>query len=627
MSTSEPSDSSPLRPQANLETILAPSSNGNAAHGKRAVVIALVANLAIGGIKLLAGLIGRQSAMLSEAMHSFADAINSGFLLIGLQKGSRAADKTHPYGYGLETTLWAMLASLMMLMLAGWSMYLGFQRILLPEPTQNYGISAMVLLASIVLEVMAVNVAATTVLNERDIAVKGWFRRLLEAGRQVRTIVSPTTRFVYYEDTIALLGVIIAFIAITISQFGASIGLIPLRYAHIPDAVASIIIGLMLLGLALYLFLHNSKGLTGTSAAPQLEERIRDFVLNIHGVSQVHDLRTIDYGLSGVVVHMRVEVDPDTQVKDVDDLTERIRDRVQSRLNNVKEVIIEVLADETNEEWSDKFYRLVEEGQEIGVLKSREERILKNLYDFTHVVVSDIMIPRTDVECIEVSDNLNNLIDLIIETGHTRIPVYEEDIDNMLGAIHAKDIFDHLRKGEMGVSLRSLVREFDIYPENKAVSDLLEEFKRKKIQIAMVADEHGGFAGIVTIEDLLEEIVGEIWDEYDEDLDMLEQLEPNRLLLSGRFDIDELNERYKLSIPDEEFKTVGGFVFGLLGREPREGDQAEFEDLVFTVLEMDGHRIDRVELLSPAPFVSTIAAEEDLYTPKGTNGGTSNGTA
>ena len=373
-------------------------------------------------------------------------------------------------------------------------------------------------------------------------------------------------------------------------------------------------------GLSFYLFLHNSKGLTGSAASPQVEQRIRDFVLNLNGVSQIHDLRTIDYGMSGVVVHMRVEVDPDTQVKDVDDLTDRIRDRVQARVGNVKEVIIEVLADETGIEWSDEFYQLIEQGQARKVLKPREARILRNVYDFTKIVVQDIMIPRTDVDCIEASEPLNDLINMIIETGHTRIPVYEEDIDNMIGAIHAKDIFDYIRQDKTDVPLRHLVREFDIYPENKPVSDLFEEFKRKKIQIAMVADEHGGFAGIVTLEDLLEEIVGEIWDEYDTDTALLEHVEPNRMVVAGRYDIDELNERYNLGIPDESFKTIGGFVFGLLGREPQQGDLITFEDLTFTVIEMDGHRVEKVEIQAPSPFIANLNEEDAEYQATSGNG-------
>jgi CBS domain containing-hemolysin-like protein len=377
---------------------------------------------------------------------------------------------------------------------------------------------------------------------------------------------------------------------------------------------------MMLLGLAIYLFAHNSRGLTGSSAGPHLEERIRSFAQSLNGVSQIHDLKTIDYGLSGVVVHMRVEVDPDTQVKDVDDLTERIRDRLQARIGNIKDVIIEVQADETNISWRDQFYRLVEDGREQQVLKPREEQMLKNVYDFTHVVVADIMVPRMDVDCLEVTETIDDLMDLVIKTGHTRIPVYDDDIDNMLGAIHVKEIFAYLRQGETNVPLKDLVNPFEIYPENKPVSDLLEEFKRKKIQIAMVADEHGGFAGIVTIEDLLEEIVGEIWDEFDVDTDIIEQPQPQRLILTGRFDIDELNERYGLSIPDEEFNTVGGFVFGMLGREPKEGDAIDFEDMTFTVLKMDGHRVDQVEIVSLTPFVSRQEQEESIEPVTNGNG-------
>jgi CBS domain containing-hemolysin-like protein len=349
-----------------------------------------------------------------------------------------------------------------------------------------------------------------------------------------------------------------------------------------------------------------------------VEQRIREFVLSLSSVSQVHDLKTIDYGMSGVVVHMRLEVDPDTPVKDVDDLTERIRDRIQARVGNIKEVIIEVLADETNIEWSDQFYRLIEQGRSRGVLKEREERILRNIYDFTQVVAGDIMLPRTDVDCIDMTESLNALAHMIVTTGHTRIPVYRDDVDNMQGVIHAKDVFGciHNNPNHTAIPLETLVRPFDIYPENKPVSDLLEEFKRKKIQIAMVADEHGGFAGIITLEDLLEEIVGEIWDEYDTDDEthLLTQPEPNRLVMTGRMDIDELNKAYHLAIPDEEFNTVGGFVFGLLGREPKEGDTVMFEDMTFMVLAMEGHRVHTIQLDSPTPFVPSEGTTLSLPT-------------
>jgi cation diffusion facilitator family transporter len=579
-------------------------------HGSRAVWVALFANIAIATIKLFAGMVGRQSAMMSEAMHSYADAINSAFLLIGLQKGSRAADKTHPFGYGLETTLWAMLASVLMLVLAGWSIQVGVSRFFQPETLHNYGIAAFILTVSLFLELGAVNVAASAVLDEKDMWHPSWFKRIQLASEAVRSIASPTTRFVFYEDSLAFIGTIVALTAITLSEFGAQWGLLPQAYAHIPDATASVIIGLMLLGLAIYLFAHNSKGLTGTAASPQTEQRIRELVLSLTSVSQIHDLRTIDYGLSGIVVQMRVEVHPDIQVKDLDDLTERIRDRIQARIQNIKEVVIEVLADETYQTWEGQFFSLVAEGRNKHVLKPREETLLQNLYYFTQSVVSDVMVPRTDVECIEVTESLDALLNLVSETGHTRIPVYEDEPDQMLGAIHAKDVFTHVREGKRDIPLASLVRELDIYPENKPLSDLLEDFKRKKTQIAMVVDEHGGFAGIVTIEDLIEEIVGEILDEYDEDLPEVEQPEPTRLVLSGRTSIDELNEKYHLDIPDEEFNTVGGFVFGLLGREPQVEDTTPFEEMTFRVLSMDGHRIDRIEITADQPFVAETEADD-----------------
>lgn len=609
MSSSEPSDSRQTYPPVHLETTLTPhlENEGDGKlddqlHGKKAVLIALAANISIGTFKLLAGLVGRHSSMFSEALHSYADAINSGFLLIGLQKGTRAPDKTHPFGYGLETTLWVTLASVFMLLLAGWSIFLGVQRIISPEEFGIYYISAGVLLFSAILEVMAVDVAATAILNEKDIQVEGKLERILLAAKHVKTTVSPTTRFVYYEDSVALLGALVAFAAITISEFGAKVGFIAEEHKHIPDAGASILIGLLLLGLAIYLFLYNSRGLTGTAASPQVESKIREFVLSLNGVSQIHDLKTIDYGISGVVVQLRVEVNPDTMVKDVDDLTERIRERIQERIVNVKEVLIEVLADETNIEWGNQFYRLVEKGRHQHVIKPREEQMLKNVYDFTKSTVRDIMVPRTQVECLEVSQTFDELLKIIADSGHSRIPIYREDVDNMLGTISVKDVMGLILDNKREVFLENLIRPIEIFPENKSVSDLLEDFKRLKIQIAMVADEHGGFAGLVTIEDLLEEIVGEIWEEHAEEFDRIEILAPNKIALSGRYEVDELNERLDLDFPEEEFKTIGGFVFGLVGREPLVGDTVHFEDLTLSVLKMDGRRIDKVQILSPIPF-------------------------
>ena len=175
-------------------------------------------------------------------------------------------------------------------------------------------------------------------------------------------------------------------------------------------------------------------------------------------------------------------------------------------------------------------------------------------------------------------------------------------MDDLVGLVHARDVFERIRNGQLDTPLFEIVREIDIYPENKPISDLLEDFKRNKIRIAAVADEHGGFAGLVTVEDVIEEIIGEIWDEHDDDDPMLTRAEPGKALVNGKYDIEDLNDRLGVNLPFDEFKTVGGYVFGALGREPETGDVVEFEDLKFVVSEVEGPRIVSVVLESPVPF-------------------------
>ena len=596
----------------NGTTSLSPHSNGDE-NGhfqvrKRMVWVALLANIVIALIKFAAGMVGGQAALISESIHSFADSLNSGFLIIGLQKGSRSADKTHPFGYGLETTLWAMLASVLMLALAAWSIYVGIERIITPQPFQNYPLAVAILMASAIIELFALRVATRAILNETGQKIeKSPILNYICAFKSLKIVTSPTTRFVFYEDSLALLGTFVAVTAITLSQFSETFSILPHNTAHIPDAVASILIGLMILTLSIYLFAHNSRSLTGLAASPELELQIRQIVLGMHGVSKIHDLKTTDYGMSGVVATLRIEVSPEILVKDVDDLTEHIRERLTQRVKMIKEVVIEVQADESDEEWSEAFYRLISKGEAQQVLKQGEARILKNIYDFTKAVAYDIMIPRTAVECIEASETLQTLIEAFEENGHTRVLLYGDDLDDILGVIHAKDVFPYLKSQEWpnhDVPLVNLARPIQVYPENKSVSDLLEDFKRKKISIAMVADEHGGFAGIVTLEDLLEEIVGELWDEYDEEEIDIQQIEPNKLICSGRCDIDVLNKKYDFHIPNEEFNTLGGFIFGLLGQAPAIGDEVQFEDLTIKVLAVDNLRIDQVEIISPVDLTA-----------------------
>jgi cation diffusion facilitator family transporter len=575
-------------------------------HAESSLWIAFMVNIVIGGVKLLAWSFTGSPSVFSESLHSFGDGANSIALILGNKFSQRPPDRTHPFGYGLEANVWALAACVFLFVTAGMACFEGVQHFQHAQPqmgtNEGFLLSAAILLFSVMMEIVAVRRAAQAVLAEVQVEGGSFFQTFSRAFKNIKHVVSPTTRFVFYEDNIALLGALMALVAISVSHYGVQWGLLPANAAHQPDAITSILIGLMLFGMAIYLFRHNRGILTQTSASPKVEMRIKDLVTSLFGVSEVLDLKTVDHGLAGLTVHLQVKVDPYIQVKDVDDLTERIKDKIQNRISHVSQVFVEVLADESEIEWGEKFNTLIEQGRAEGVLEARDEILLKNVYDFTESTVKDIMIPRIDVECVEIETPLSEVADLIIETGHSRIPVYKENVDDLVGIVHARDVFDKIRKNQMDTPLAEVVREIDIYPENKPISDLLEDFKRNKIRVAAVADEHGGFAGLVTVEDVIEEIIGEIWDEHEEEEAMLTFLEPNRVLVNGKCEIEDINEQLDLNIPFDDFKTVGGFVFGALGREPEQDDEVSFEDLKFTVTEADGPRIVSVIIESPVPF-------------------------
>jgi len=578
---------------------------------EQAVWRALIANLGIAGIKLLCWFFSRSSAMLSEAIHSGADSFNSLCLLVGLKRGSKPADRFHPFGYGLEANIWALFACILMLIGTGVSIYNGYNRLLfgynnVHELLDNYHFIVIALAVSILFEIFAVASASHAVADEAEVKVKNSFDAFIKSFKYINHIKSPTTKFVWYEDTAALTGVFIALIAITISKF-----FIPETLAYIPDAIASIIIGLMLLALAIYLVKHNISFLTGVAAKPQIEELIKDIASKVTGVSQVHELKTMDMGTSGLIVNMEIEVDPETQVKDADDIADRLEERIREKVKNIAHVTIEVQADDTEENWNEKFVKVIEEGKERGVLKPREAKMFSKFFDFTNTVVWEVMIPRTEVEFIDAEATIDELIDLIINSGHTRIPVYKDDIDDIIGVINAKDVLKVIKNcdDKNNIKIEDLAREITIVPENKSISDMLNEFSSTKSQIAAVVDEHGGVAGIVTVEDILEEIVGEIWDEYDVPVSEIIKIDENTLNVLSKTEISDLNERFNLDLPTEDFQTIGGLVFGLLGREPEVEDKVETGDISMKVESMEGHKIIRVILYKPDGFVDKQVEE------------------
>ena len=580
----------------------------------RAVVRAFLANIFITLIKLASWYFTKSSAMFAEAVHSGVDSFNSICLMVGLKRGSRPADGVHPFGHGLETNVWTIVACILMFFGAAVSLLSAYNKIFInthgvDELLNHYGVLAIILIASICFESWAVNSAVNAVIDEANVKHVNPFVDFIKSIKYVHKINTPTTKYVWYEDVVALTGVIVAFIAVSISKY-----LLPESLAHIPDGIASGIIALMLLFLAGYMLKNNVNLLTGLSAEPQVEEVIKQIAENLHCVSCVKELKTMNMGTSGLIVNIKIEVDPEIQVKEADDISEMVERKIRERLKNISHISVEIDSNDAEENWEDKFDKIIQEGEKIDVFDDKEADMLSNFYSFSQTVVKEIMVPRTKVVFVDAEDNLDTLVDLIIDSGHTRIPIYEDTVDNIIGVINAKDALKALRDKtykKEGFEIKSLAREIMIIPENKFISDLLSDFISKKNQIAAVIDEHGGIAGIVTLEDIIEEIVGEIYDEFDEaPTPELIKIDDNTLNVSSQMNIEDINERYDLDIPNEDFQTIGGYVFGLLGREPEIGDKVEDRNLSFEVIELDGIRISRVIMRKDTPFVDKEEQDE-----------------
>lgn len=257
---------------------------------------------------------------------------------------------------------------------------------------------------------------------------------------------------------------------------------------------------------------------------------------------------------------------------------------------------------------------LVEAGEEEGVLEEEEKEMIHSIFEFTDTVVRKVMVPRTDVKAVEVNASIDELLEVIMTAGHSRVPVYDETVDNIVGVVHAKDLLRALHENGGKITIRELMRPPYVIPENKKVDELLAEFKKSKIQMAIVVDEYGGTAGLVTIEDLLEEIVGDIMDEYDVEEPMIEVIDENTTIADARTPIDEINELMDLTLPEEEFDTIGGYIFGVLGKQAHQGEKIEYNSIDLVVEKTDGRRIQKVKIVKterPGPEKAEPEAESE----------------
>ena len=241
----------------------------------------------------------------------------------------------------------------------------------------------------------------------------------------------------------------------------------------------------------------------------------------------------------------------------------------------------------------------VSEGQKEGVIGPQAKEMIEGIFHLRDADGSEIMTPRTEMVAIAVDWSLEQARELAVADGHSRYPVYEGNVDNVVGVLYVKDLLKHLSKeGWDEVTIRELMRKPYYVPETKRIADLLRELLRARVHIVIVLDEYGGTAGLVTIEDIIEEIVGEIEDEYDLDNGVtLKKIDPDTVEADARLHIDDLNDALEIHLPEEEdFDTLGGFVFASMGRVPKVGENFIHDDIEFTVLDANPRRIKRVKV-------------------------------
>lgn len=269
---------------------------------------------------------------------------------------------------------------------------------------------------------------------------------------------------------------------------------------------------------------------------------------------------------------------------------------VKRTLSRLRELLGLNRTPDTTEDLEHEIQELLEEGEEQGLITSQEGRMINSIFEFRDTLASEIMTPRSDMVCAEFSMAVEELISLINQKGFTRIPIYAETTDNIIGILHAKDLLLGSQGSEASLDVAQLVKPAYFVLENKRLVDLLRDFQARKIHMAIVTDEFGGVRGLVTLEDVLEEIVGEIDDEYDKNEKRWRQLDDGSLFIYAKIDIEEVESFFKVSLPEGPYESVGGLLIHQLGHLPEKGESVEVESLVFQVVSATKRHIKTVRI-------------------------------
>ncbi len=254
--------------------------------------------------------------------------------------------------------------------------------------------------------------------------------------------------------------------------------------------------------------------------------------------------------------------------------------------------------------------QMAEVASEEEEIEEEEKELIHSVFEFGDTIVREVMLPRPDIVAVDARKSLRAVQDLVLQHGFSRVPVFKDDLDEVVGVVYAKDVLKELRLGRPDAPLEEIVRPAHFVPESKKCAELLREMQRQKFHIALVTDEYGSVAGLVTLEDLLEELVGEIEDEYDTEEPRILPVDENTYRVSARLSIDDVNDLLGANLPDTEWDTVGGLMQGLLGQIPEQGQDVTFDGFRFVAERVKGRRMDKV-------LIERIAPSEDDQPPRG----------
>ncbi len=252
---------------------------------------------------------------------------------------------------------------------------------------------------------------------------------------------------------------------------------------------------------------------------------------------------------------------------------------------------------------------LIDEGEQRGLISEDEGEMIQGIFSFRDTIAREIMVPRTDAVYASATTKIPDIIQLIIQSGHSRIPIYVDNIDNIIGTLHAKDLLSYW--GNDSIEVRDIVRSPYFIPETKKISDLLKDLRGNKSHMAIVIDEYGGTAGVLTLEDIIEEIIGDIVDEYDAEEESIVEHEDGSISVNARLDAGELEDYLKIDFPEGKFESVGGFVISLLGRVPDINEKLTYKNIEMLIESANNRKIEkiRVRRINPEQAAASISQE------------------